>query len=302
MKVAQSGSSIVYGGGAIGGQWESAYGGTASMSGWRAGEWHHLAFTFSASGNFMRLYVDGVLTADTNEKHYTAPDAGGDRFYLGGTPGGTAAAYLIDEVRIWSRAMTAGEVTANAGRVDQPRNSEVWLALGPFSSGDRIVFQSAACTAPEFDYSGIPITQPNPASTLLPPGTNRVDLTVQSAQPASCGWAVGTPSDLSAMTPFAAGQGKATHRTTINGLSSDPSQVNDVYVRCDSSPGYVMHLLYRSLAVVNPPFPRTGNLWGSSNELAAGMDHAAHIDLYLAPVSRRRRSARCARSIPTFSS
>jgi hypothetical protein len=281
MKVAQSGSSIVYGGGAIDGQWESAYGGTASMSGWRAGEWHHLAFTFSASGNFMRLYVDGVLTADTNEKHYTAPDAGGDRFYLGGTPGGTAAAYLIDEVRIWSRAMTAGEVTANAGRVDQPRNSEVWLALAPFSSGDRIVFQSAACAAPEFDYSGIPITQPNPASTLLAPGTDHLDLSVQSAQPASCGWAVGAPLDLSAMTPFTTGQDGAAHRTTISGLSPDPSRVNDVYVRCDSSPGYALHLLYRSVAVVNPHFPRTGNLWGSSNELSGGMDHAARIDLYL---------------------
>ena len=116
LKIAQSNSGgILYGGGATnGGQWESAYAGSASMSSWSAGVWHHIAFTFSASGNFMRFYLDGVLTADTNEKHYIPPDPGSDRFYLGQTPGGTPAAYLIDEVRIWSRAMTAAEVAANA--------------------------------------------------------------------------------------------------------------------------------------------------------------------------------------------
>ena len=282
MKVAQSSSSgILYGGGTVGGQWESAYGGGASMSAWHPGEWHHLAFTFSAAGNSMRFYVDGVLTADTNEKHYTPPGRGGDRFYLGGTPSGTAAAYLIDEVRIWSRPMSASEIKANAARLDAPRNDEVWLPLAQFSPGDSIVFQSAACAAPEFDYSGVPITQPSPPSTLLPTGTTQLDLAVQSAQPAACGWAVGAPLDLSDMAPFTTGQGGTAHRTSISGLSPDPSVVNDVYVRCASSPGYAMHLQYRSVAAVNPRFPRTGNLWGSSNELAAGMDHAARIDLYL---------------------
>ncbi len=281
LKVAQSGSTILYGGGTVGGQWESAYGGGASMSAWHLGEWHHIVFTFSASGNSMRFYVDGVLTADTNEKHYLPPAPGGDRFYLGGTPGGAEAAYLFDEVRVWSRPMSASEIKANAARLDQPANDEVWLPLAQFSPGDAIVFRSAGCAAPEFDYAGIPITQPNPPSTLLPAGTTRLNLTVQSAQPASCGWAVGSPLELARMTPFANGQGGASHQTSVSGLSPAPAQVNDVYVRCDSSPGYVLHLLYRSLSSVNPRFPRTGNLWGSSNELAAGMDHAARISLYL---------------------
>ena len=301
LKVAQSASGILYGGGTVGGQWESAYGGGASSSAWQKGEWHHLAFTFSASGNSMRFYVDGVLTADTNERHYTPPGLGGDRFFLGGTSGGTEAAYLFDEVRVWSRPMSAQEIKANATRLDQPRNDEVWLPLAPFSPGDRIVFQSTAssnttsqslafpgstvpgraCVAPEFDYAGIPITQPNPPSTLLPTGATQLDLTVQSAQPAVCGWALGTPLEFTGMTPFRNGQGGTAHRTLIAGLSPDPATVNDVYVRCDSAPSYVMHLLYRSLGSVNPRFPRTSNLWGSSNELAAGMDHAARVDLYL---------------------
>jgi hypothetical protein len=283
LKIAQSNSGgILYAGGSTnGGQWESAYSSAASMSGWHAGEWHHIAFTFSASGNFMRFYLDGVLTADTNEKHYLPPDSGGDRFYLGQTPGGTPAAYLIDEVRISSRAMTAAEVSANATRQDQPRNDEVWLPLAQFSPGDRLVFQLASCTAPAFAYLGIPVTQPKPASTLLAPGTTQLQLSVQSAQAASCGYAIGSPAALASMTPFSGGQGSAAHQTLVTGLSPDPTQVNDVYIRCDNAPDFALHLLYRALPVVSPHFPRVGNLWGSANEVAAGMDHASKLDLYL---------------------
>ena len=287
LKIAQSNSGgTLYSGGATnGGQWESAYSSSASMSGWSAGEWHHIAFTFSASGNFMRFYLDGVLAADTNEKHYTppgpAPAPGSDRFYLGQTPGGTPAAYLIDEVRIWSRAMTAAEVAANAARPDQPRNDEVWLPLAQFSPGESFVFQLASCPAPEFDYLGIPVSQPNPPSTLLAAGTTQLQLSVVSAQPASCGYAVGAAADISSMTPFSGGQGSSTHQAIVTGLSPDPTQVNDVYVRCDNAPTFALRLLYRAVSQVNPHFPRTGNLWGSANEVAAGMDHAAKIDLYL---------------------
>jgi hypothetical protein len=282
IKVAQAAAGIVYAGGATnGGQWESAYGSGGNIAGWSAGEWHHIVFTWSAGGNDMRFYLDGALVADNNEKHYTPPDPGGDRFYLGQTPGGTPAAYFIDEVRIWSRAMTPDEVKANAGRLDQPRNDEVWLPLAQFSPGDSIVFRLAFCAAMEFDYPGVPVSGANPASMLLAPGTTQLALSVQSAQAAACGWAIGASAGLDAMTPFSAGQGAATHQTTITGLSPDPTQVNDVYVRCDNAPDFALHLLYRALPRVNPRFPRVGNLWGSSGEWNAGLDHAARIDLYL---------------------
>ena len=283
LKIAQSnnGGTLYAGGATSGGQWESAHSSAASMSGWSANQWHHIAFTFSAAGNFMRFYLDGVLTADTNEKHYTAPDPGGDRFYLGQTPSGTPAAYLIDEVRIWSLAMTAAEVAANATRPDQPRNDEVWLPLAQFSPGADLVFQLSGCSAEAFYYSGIPVTNANPPSTLLAPGTKQLQLSVQSAQPASCGYAVGAPTDIAFMTGFTGGEGSTTHQTTIAGLSPDPAQVNDVYVRCDNAPEFALHLLYRAVPQVNPHFPRVGNLWGSAGEMAAGMDHAAKLDLYL---------------------
>ncbi len=281
MKVAQSAAGIIYGGGAIAGKWESAYGGQAAMSAWNAGEWHHVVFTYSAAANNMRLYVDGVLTAENNEGHYLPPDGGSDRFYLGQTPGGTPAAYWIDEVRLWSRTMTAAEITANASRTVPPANDEVWLPLGTYSAGDSLVFQAGACSSPTFAYQGIPVTAPNPASTLLAPGTTSLQLSVQSSQPASCGYAVGAAAALQDMTPFDSGQGMSAHQTQITGLTADPAKVNQVYVRCDNSPDYAMQLLYRSVPTVNPDFPRKSNLWGSSGLWAGGVDHAARIDMYL---------------------
>ena len=42
-----------------------------------------LAFTYSASQNFMRFYLDGILVADTNEGHYWPPPADKEpRLYL----------------------------------------------------------------------------------------------------------------------------------------------------------------------------------------------------------------------------
>ena len=85
MQIDQSGSSqILYAGGNVNGQWESAYGSLGSMSGWKAGDWHHLAFTYSSALSIMSFYVDGVLTAANNEGHYFAPDAGGSSFAIGG--------------------------------------------------------------------------------------------------------------------------------------------------------------------------------------------------------------------------
>ncbi|HEY3836229.1 MAG TPA: LamG-like jellyroll fold domain-containing protein, partial [Bryobacteraceae bacterium] len=282
MKIAQSNTSaVLYGGGSSGGKSETAYNSQTTVSSWHAGEWHHVVFTFSSSGNFMRFYLDGVLSGDTNEKHYTPPDLGSDHFYLGVSPGGQTAGYLIDEVRIWNRPMTMAEIQANSTRLDQPRNDEVWFPLAQSSPGDSIVFRFNECVSAPFAYSGIPISQPNPNSTLLAPGTTQLQLSVQSAQPASCGWAIGGAPYMAMMIPFTGGQGGTAHQTMITGLSPDPNQVNDVYVRCDSAPEYALHLLYRSLGQVNPHFPRKGNLWGSANEFAAGVAHAARIDLYL---------------------
>ena len=282
MAIAQSRTAgILYGGGTVQGQWESAYGGRASLRAWKAGEWHHLAFTFSASGNRMRFYVDGVPTADTNEKHYWPPAATGEAFSLGGALAGPEAAFLIDEVRIRAREADAAEIRATAARLEPAREGEVWLPLADLQPGDTVALEAGGCTSAPFRWQGLPLTGADPVSTLLPPGTDAVGFSVRSAVPASCGYSVGAPLDFDAMTPFVEGQGETAHGTVFRGLSPDANTVNSVYVRCSSDPGYVLKLQYRSLPEVRAGFPRKGNLWGSSGLAAKGLEYAARIDLYL---------------------
>lgn len=262
----------LYLGGSSRGQWQSAYSARASMWSWTAGSWHHIAATYSASGNFMRFYLDGVKTADSNEKHYWPPSAEGDRFTFGN------GVFLIDEIRISSRAMTDEEVRASAARAEPPGNGEVWLATSELAPGDSVVFDSAGCVTAPFVYHGMPISDPQPPSTLLPPGTTELDLTVRSAVPTTCAYSINAYLPYEKMTPFG-GFGEV-HRTRLSGLNPDPNTVNEVFVRCASDPGYAMRLIYRSLGRVNPEFPRIGNLWGSQNFVPKGPEYAARIDGY----------------------
>ena len=160
------------------------------MSGWRAGEWHHLAFTYSAPQNFMRFYVDGVLTAENNEGHYWAPDGSGSQFLVGGDLYANAAYYLVDEFRISSRPADAAEIAARAHRVDAPQPNEVWLATSNVVPGTQLVFEftpatttqtGAVCQSASLAYVGIPITNVQPPSTLLPVGTTSLSLRVETA-------------------------------------------------------------------------------------------------------------------------
>jgi hypothetical protein len=281
MAIAQSHTAgIVYAGGTVRGQWESAYGSRGNMRSWNAGEWHHLAFTFSAAGNFMRFYVDGVPAADTNEKHYWPPEASGDRIQIGGS-GNTPADFAIDEVRILGRAMTAAEVRASASRLDAPADNEVWLDAATLAKGDTIVFRAGECTAEAYTWRGVPLTGADPPSTLLASGATSIGFSVQSDTNTVCGYAVNRAVDLYSMTVFDQDSGTTEHRTTIKGLSADPAQVNKVYVRCLSDPDYALVLQYRAIGNVNPPFPRKGNLWGVSQVCHNGVDGCARLDLFL---------------------
>ncbi len=282
MAIAQSRTAgVIYGGGAVNGQWESAYGGRASMRAWKAGEWHHLTFTFSASGNRMRFYMDGVLTADTNERRYWPPAATGEAFSVGGALAGPEAAFLVDEVRIRAREADAGEIRAAAARANAPREGEVWLPAADLEAGDSVALEAGGCASAAFRWLGLPVTGADPPSTLLPPGTDALDFSVRSAAPASCGYSVGAALELDAMTPFDEGQGETRHRTVVRGLSPDPNTVNSVYVRCSSEPGYALKTQYRSLPQARAGFPRKGNLWGSAGLAAKGLEYAARVDLYL---------------------
>jgi hypothetical protein len=289
--VVQSSSGVLYAGGTVGGQWESAYSSAASTRLWGAGEWHHVVFTFSVAGNFMRFYLDGVLVADTNEGHYQAPPTTGAEISIGSAAGQSAAAYRIDELRLSTRIPSDAEIASRARPAEPPRSNEVWLPVSSLTIGDQISFEftpvasgsnaGAPCTSATFSWNGIPIVDAEPPSTLLVPGSTSLPLSVTTADATSCRWSVGSPLPFASMTPFAIGSGTTSHQTTVTGLDPSPLVVNHVYVRSASHPDFLLELLYRSLASVNPRFPRTGNLWGWWNFESKTLAEKAKIDLWL---------------------
>jgi hypothetical protein len=292
--IGQSEARILYAGGTVNGRWESAYSGKAYMGGWKAGEWHHLAFTYSAGGNSMRFYVDGLLTADTNEGHYWPPAANGETFAIGGSPWwGNVADYWIDAVRISGRVASAQEIAARAARQEAPRPNEIWLPTSLLTPGDALAYQfipvanseqGAPCTAGPLTYPGIPILDPQPPSTLLPAAATSFTLTVRSLTPTRCAYSVNADRPYAQMTPFGEPTDTLTHTTIVGGLNPDPNTLNDVYVRCAAHPDYRLRLRYRSLSAANPSFPRTGNLWGWWEwryDRARSLDYMAKVDLWL---------------------
>ncbi len=291
MQIAQSSSGrVLYVGGTVSGQWESAYGSLGNMSAWKAGEWHHLAFTYSASQSDMRFYVDGVLAAQNNEGHYWAPDSSGSVVAVGGDLYGNAAYYLVDEVRISSHPADGAEVAARAHRADAPQPNEVWLAATNLARGTELVFEftpatatqtGTVCQSASLAYSGIPITNVQPPSTLLPVGATNLALLVETLDNTTCAFAVGQPLPYAQMTPFTSGGATRYHTTSVTGLSPDPNCVNDIYIRSAAHPDYLLHLQYRALAECHPPYPRTGNLWGWGEWIGVSLGTMAKVDLWL---------------------
>ncbi|MFZ6028747.1 MAG: LamG-like jellyroll fold domain-containing protein [Chloroflexota bacterium] len=287
-------SHILYAGGTVNGEWQSAYGGKASMNGWKAGEWHHIAFSYSASGNFMRFYVDGVLTADTNEDHYWPPASDGAEFAIGGSPWwNNTAHYWIDEVRISGHAAAPAEIAARAARQEAARPNETWLPTAELPPGDTLAYEftpaangetGTACTSDPLTFPGIPVRNPQPPSTVLPAGATSFALSVETITPTRCAYSVNASLPYTGMTPFGEAADATTHTVTILGLDADPNRLNDVYVRCAAHPDFAMRLRYRSLSPANPDFPRTGNLWGWwewRNHNQRSLEYLARVDLWL---------------------
>lgn len=291
LQIAQSRSSgVIYAGGTVSNQWQSAYGTRGDMRAWRSNEWHHLAFTYSAPQNFMRFYVDGALVAANNEGHYWPPATNGAVFAIGGDLSGNAAGYWLDAMRLSGRVADEAEVLARSRRPDAPQANEVWLATTNLVPGSQLQFEFAPATAMQTGavcqsaavlFSGVPITNAHPPSTLLPPGADFVDLAVETLTNSACAWSLHQPLAFAQMNPFAEGAGSRRHFTRVAGLNPDPNGVNDVYVRCSSHPDFALRLQYRALSEVHPPFPRTGNLWGWWEWRPSGLAEMAKVDLWL---------------------
>ncbi|MCX6030049.1 MAG: 6-bladed beta-propeller [Chloroflexi bacterium] len=108
---------------------------------WRAGEWHHLAFTWQ--GTEMRLYEDGQEVARTECGGIARPTA--SIFYVGSGMGGELAVdALIDELRISDMPRLGNSETCNRLLVADSGNHRVQAfdslgrfvsAFGTFGSG-----------------------------------------------------------------------------------------------------------------------------------------------------------------------
>ena len=76
------------------------------------GTWQHFALVASQSGNFMRIYRNGVLEAQ--KAGMTPFTQGNFNLYIGGN--GLPFAGVIDEFRVWNTARTGPQIQASFGR------------------------------------------------------------------------------------------------------------------------------------------------------------------------------------------
>ncbi|MBI5862899.1 MAG: hypothetical protein HZB38_00010 [Planctomycetes bacterium] len=82
------------------------------------GSWQHFAFVASQSGNFMRIYRNGVLEA---EKVGMRTFLGGNfEFRMGSLGTGNFLRGKLDEFRIWNVARTSQQIADNYGQVLNP--------------------------------------------------------------------------------------------------------------------------------------------------------------------------------------
>lgn len=94
------------------GEWNSGWLDVKSVSDVNNNTWRHVAVT--RSGTSVRLYVDGVLEASSDNFVNTSTYLV-DRLNLGALPSNSSESFVgsMDEVRIWNRALTANEIFSN---------------------------------------------------------------------------------------------------------------------------------------------------------------------------------------------
>jgi len=124
------------------------------------------------------------------------------------------------------------------------------------------------------------LTNINPPSTLLPPGSTSLNLSFNTPVPDTCGYSVNTLPDLSQMRPVDTAGPATAHQVTVTGLNPDPQVLNPVYIRCASEASF-WDLMYRVVAAPAGEFPRIGSIWGGSYVYNTQPAQAAKIQLYL---------------------
>lgn len=237
----------------------AGYAGTSGIAGWKAGQWHHLAFTYSASQGRLRLYVDGTMAQETDAK-IQFPAVSPNTFTIGGDAFGHESVFAVDEVRSSNAEMPAAAIAYDASRLTPFANDEVFLSLAGVSPG-QLNYVVGGCGAVTYNFTGIPITNFSPPSGLLSSGSTNVTIVFNTIQPTTCRYSVGIALDYSSMQPLDTGPPAVAHKVVAGGLSTDSRVLNQLYVRCASNTDYLQNATYRVVAMPAGSFPRIGNIW-----------------------------------------
>jgi len=94
--------------------------------------WTHVAITYNQPTSTLKLYVNGILKASTN----SAPAFVGGQTFLGQHPlGGGQSSVRMDEVRLWSRALSQCEILNNMNCELNPTGQTGLARLFHFNQG-----------------------------------------------------------------------------------------------------------------------------------------------------------------------
>ena len=258
-----------------------AVAGISGISGWKAGEWHHLAFTYSVSQSRVRLYVDGTL-AQEGDGAINFPSNLPTDFTIGGDSAGHASNFAVDEVRMTNNERSAAEIAFDAARLAPLANDEVYFSLAAVSP-EQLNYSVGGCSSATYNFTGVPITNFSPPSGLLPPGSSNVAIVFSTLQATTCRYSLGTALDFNSMLPLDIGPPVLAHSVSASGLSSDPRVANQVYIRCASNQDFLQSAAYRTVATPTGQFPHIGSIWWGSYVYGAAPQQAQKIQLFLGP-------------------
>ena len=272
---------------------DSYYGVGPSPPGWRAGEWHHLAATWSASGDRLIVYYDCVWAADGGFPGLTGSTS---RFNLGSASDWGVMDAVFDDIRLSRRPLNAEEIATTCSRGGPAPNDEVVLPPGQAAIGDVVTFEltpcdeTGACGAPASASATVaapPLGALEPTPGLLPSGTISVTLSLTTTAPADCRWSE-APDTLYDDMPhdFQRGQSSTTHSTVVGGLGDLDERW--FYVRCADlgssqvrdPDAYERSTHLRVLGPWEGGYPRVANMRGTYDP-GLGVGFFAGYDLFI---------------------
>ena len=173
------------------------------------GRWHHVAAVLSANDSFMRLYVNGDLLASRPFTRAGLRNSTGP-VWLGGIPGtGAHTRGLLDEVRIWGRALTAAEIRYNMNRV--PARGERGL-LARYSF-DQLTPQGLVPDLSGHQHHGVLLGNAS-LKTIHVPGPPLADQVVTEPDEAGAAAATGAAPVVTTTTVTSSADGPTTSTTT----------------------------------------------------------------------------------------